>query len=76
MFHVCLCDAVLSVPRSFVITCLEGLTSWLSGVLSFLVFFPYGISGQVWYLILSIPDLYLLLYYDISISNASSIFCL
>ena len=26
------------------------------------VTFPYGVLGQVWYLIVSIPDLYLLLY--------------
>ena len=27
------------------------------------VTFPYGVSGQFWYLIISIPDLYLLLYF-------------
>ena len=29
-----------------------------------LVTFPYGVPGQVWYLIVSIPDLCLLLYFD------------
>ena len=37
----------------------KGLTSWLSFVMSYCVFatFPCGILGQVWYLIVSIPDL-------------------
>ena len=36
----------------------KGLTSWLSFVLFNCVFvtFPCGILGQVWYLIVSIPD--------------------
>ena len=37
----------------------KGLTSWLSFVMSNCVFvtFPCGILGQVWYLIVLIPDL-------------------
>ena len=37
----------------------KGLTSWLSFVMFYCVFvtFPCGILGQVWYLIVSIPDL-------------------
>ena len=37
----------------------KGLTSWLSFVMFNCVFatFPCGILGQVWYLIVSIPDL-------------------
>ena len=36
----------------------KGLTSWLSFVVSFVsCLFPIGILGQVWYLIVSIPDL-------------------
>ena len=37
----------------------KGLTSWLSFVVSNCEFFriPIGILGQVWYLIVSIPDL-------------------
>ena len=36
----------------------KGLTSWLSFVMFYCAFvtFPCGILGQVWYLILSIPD--------------------
>ena len=38
---------------------------------SFLLFcvmfsFCYGVPGQVWYLILSIPDFFLLLYFDLN----------
>ena len=41
----------------------RGLTSWLSFVVSNCYFchFPIGILGQVWYLIVSIPDLCTLL---------------
>ena len=36
----------------------KGLTSWLSFVVSAVIcHFPIGILGQVWYLIVSIPDL-------------------
>ena len=44
----------------------KGLTSWLSFVISKCVFvtFPCGIPGQVWYLIVSIPDLCTLSYFS------------
>ena len=37
----------------------KGLTSWLSFVMLYCMFvtFPFGILGQVWYLIVLIPDL-------------------
>ena len=43
----------------------KGLTSWLSfEVLNCVVVtFPFGILGQVWYLIVSIPDLCPLSYF-------------
>ena len=42
----------------------KGLTSWLSFVVSSVSFhFPIGILGQVWYLIVSIPDLCNLTYF-------------
>ena len=37
----------------------KGLTSLPSCVFCF-VTFPYGVPGQVWYLVVSIPDLYFL----------------
>ena len=39
-----------------------GLASWLSCMLCFIVFvtFPCGVLGQVWHLIVTIPDIYLL----------------
>ena len=57
IFHVCFYYAVLSVPCSLVITYWD---------ISFcvLITFPYSVSGQVWYLIVSIPELSLLLYFD------------
>ena len=67
MFHVCLCFAVLSVPCSLVITCRE-----LADPLAILcvvfscvsVTFPYDVPVEVWYLIVSIPDLCLLPYFE------------
>ena len=43
----------------------KGLTSWLLFVMLNCVFitFTCGIFGQVWYLIVSIPDLYHLSYF-------------
>ena len=42
----------------------KGLTSWLSFVVSSVSFhFPIGILGQVWYLIVSIPDLCTITYF-------------
>ena len=43
----------------------KGLTSWLSFVVlnCVVVTFPFGILGQMWYLIVSIPDLCCLFYF-------------
>ena len=42
----------------------KGLTSWLSFVVSSVsLSFPIGILGQVWYLIVSIPDLCTITYF-------------
>ena len=46
-----------SVCWCHVVTCWEGLTSYLSFVMS-ICDFPNGILGQVWCLIVSIPDLF------------------
>ena len=45
----------------------KGLTSWLSFVVSNCEFapFPCGILGQVWYLIVWIPDLCTLYYFSL-----------
>ena len=64
MYHVCLCYAVMSVPCSLVITCWERadlLTLLCVMFPCVFVTFPYGVPGQVWYLIVTIPDLCLLL---------------
>ena len=61
MFHVCLYYTVLSVQCSLVVTCLERAD--LLALLCVFVTFQYGVSGQVWYLIVSIPALCILLYF-------------
>ena len=64
MFHVS--HAALSVPRSLVVTSWEraDLLAFLCVVFSCVfVIFPCGVLGQVWYLIVSIPELCLLLYF-------------
>ena len=60
MFHVYLCNAILSVPCILLITCRESadLLDLLHAVFSCVfVTFPYGDPGKVQYLIVSIPDL-------------------
>ena len=54
----------------------KGLTSWLSFVMSNCEFFTFlleGILGQVWYLIVSIPDLCTLTYFKCQYWSVSSI---
>ena len=74
MFHVCLYYTVLSVPCSLLGTCWE-----IADILALLcvmfpcvfVTFPYGVLGQVWYLIVSIPDLCLPHYFYQKDANMS-----
>ena len=64
MFHVCLCYAVLFVPCNLVVTCWgKDLCVMFSCVF---VTFPYGVPGQVWYLTVSIPDIYLLPHFKLN----------
>ena len=64
MDHLCfLCLVFLMLLRLFIAALMspagKGLTSWLLLVMFivFFVTFPCGILGQVWYLIVSFPDL-------------------
>ena len=60
------CHAVLSVPCSLVPTCWEraDFLALLYVMISCVFFtFTYGVLGWVRYLIISIPDLWLLPYY-------------
>ena len=54
--------AVLSVPCNHIVTCWERADLLALLYVCFPVFchFPYGVLGQVWYLIVSISDLFLL----------------
>ena len=73
MFRVCLCYAVLLIvcslqPCDHLLEKVD-LLALLCVVFSCVfVTFPYDVPGQVWYLIVSIPDLCLPLsfYYDMS----------
>ena len=63
VFHVCY--AVLSVPCSLVVTCLERANLLVLLYVMFscvYVTFSYGVLGQEWYLIVLIPDLCILPY--------------
>ena len=65
VFFFCLVFAMslcASVYMCFVVTCLEwaDLLALVCGVWLRVCDFPIGILGQVWYLIVPIPDLYTL----------------
>ena len=71
MDHLCYFCLVFGMLSPLFIAALwlpagKGLTSWLSCIM-FCVYvtFPFGILGQVWYLIVSIPDLCPLPYFSI-----------
>ena len=71
MDHLCyLCLVFVMLSRLFIAalwsTAGKGLTSRLLFVMFNCVFvtFPCGILGQVWYFIVSVPDLYRLWYFD------------
>ena len=71
-FHVCLCHTVLSVPCSLAVTCWEraDLLALLFVMFACVFFtFPHGTQGQVWYSIVSIPDLCFLTSLDIDHPN-------
>ena len=55
-----------SVYLCLVVTCWEraDLLALVCGVLLQICHFPVGILGQLWYLIVSIPDLCTLTYFD------------
>ena len=65
LFMFCVCHAFASVHCRLVVTEGKGLTSWLLFVIFCVIFctFPFGIMGQVWYLIVSIPDYCCLSYF-------------
>ena len=54
-----------SVYMCYVVTCWEmaDLLAFVCGVFLWVCHFPIGILGQVWYLIVSIPDLNTLTYF-------------
>ena len=73
MDHLCyLCLVFVMLSRLFIAAlwspAWKGLTSWLLFVMFYCAFvtFPCGILGQVWYLIVSIPDRRRLSYFNVS----------
>ena len=81
MDHLCfLCLVFLMLSRLFIAALWspagKGLTSWLLLVMFFFcifVTFPCGILGQVWYLIVSFPDLCHLSYsYNLSFTEINN----
>ena len=65
---VFVCHTVLSVPCSLVVSCWEraDLLALLCVMFSCVfVTFPYHVLGQVWYFIVSIPDVFMLSYFYI-----------
>ena len=58
LFMSCICHAFASVHCCLVVTFREGadLLAFVCGVYCDFVNFPFGILGQVWYLIVLIPD--------------------
>ena len=73
VFVSCVSHAFVSVHCCLVVTCWEGayLVALVGDVYCIFVTFPCGILGQVWYLIVSFPDLCLLSYlvYHLSMSH-------
>ena len=67
-----------SVYMCLVVTYWEGadLLALVCGVQLWVCYFPIGILGQVWYLIVSIPDLCTLTYSDIHKINEGKPFAL
>ena len=65
LFMSCDCHAFASVHCYLVVTCWEraDLLALVCDVYCGFVTFPCGILGQVWYLIVSIPDLCHLSYF-------------
>ena len=70
MDHLCFCvlclSCFMSVHCCLVVTCLEraDLLALVGDVYCIFLNFPCGILGQVWYLIVSFPDLCRLSYFD------------
>ena len=69
---LCVSHAFASVHCCHVVTCLEraDLLALVGDVFCIIVTIPCGILGQVWYLIVSIPDLCLLSYFVVLTINS------
>ena len=70
LFMSCVCHAFTSVHCCLVVTCWEraDVLALVGDFILCFVTFPCGILGQVWYLIVSIPDLCHLSYFSYKIT--------
>ena len=68
LFMACVCHAFASVHCCLVVTWREkaDLLALVFDVYCYFVTFPFGILGQVWYLIVLIPDPFCLSYFIVS----------
>ena len=64
VLRVCLCHTILSAPGSLVVTYCERAYRLCVMFSCVFVNFLYGVMGQVWYLIVTIPDRWLRPYVD------------
>ena len=63
LFVSCICHAFASVHCCLVVTCWERADLLIAMSNCDFVTFPFGVLGQVWYLIVLIPDLWRLSYF-------------
>ena len=75
IFVSCVSQALASVHCCLVVSCLEGadLLALVGDVYCNFVTFPCCILGQVWYLIVSLPDLCHLSYFYFKISECEEV---
>ena len=69
----CLCIVIIRFDDVYLI-CRADLLTLVCGVYCEFFFFPIGILGQVWYLIVSIPDLCTLTYFNLSKKMVAVVF--
>ena len=71
---VCVCYIVLSVNCSHIVNCWEKTGPLALLDLMFYVIFPYGVLGQVWILIVSIPELCILPFFISNLNGSRQIY--
>ena len=67
LFVACVSHAFASIRCCLVVTCLirADLLAFVGDGFFYICYFPSGVLGQVWYLIVSFPDLCRLSYFQV-----------